>query len=35
MPSLDRPAFARWQASILTERDAAQSHVNDLCQALG
>ena len=36
MLSLDLPTFvARWQASTLTERSAAQSHFNDLCRVLG
>ena len=26
---------ARWQASALTERSAAQSHFIDLCEVLG
>ncbi len=33
-PSL--PAFvARWQASTLTEKSAAQTHFIELCQVLG
>ncbi len=36
MPSLTLPAFVtNWTASTLTERSAAQSHFNDLCEVLG
>ena len=36
MPLLDLPTFvARWQASTLSERSAAQPHFNDLCDVLG
>jgi hypothetical protein len=27
--------IAKWQASTLKERSAAQSHFNDLCKVLG
>jgi hypothetical protein len=34
--SLTLPTFiARWQKSTLSERQAVQSHLNELCQVLG
>ncbi len=36
MSPLSLTAFiAKWQKSTLTERQAAQSHFNDLCELLG